>query len=133
MCCHRLYMYSVCGHSALSPAPLIECRHASIPPGQSHSTSCELIAHPYQSWKLWQLCPPCQQRRDELMGVFEESQVVKFDEWRWKVSYGMPTHGKDYWGKKADERQEEEAASMKSNTKGNRFSLKRKSKSGRKS
>jgi len=68
------------------------------------------------------------------MGHFEEAQVVKFDEWRWKVSYGMPTHGKDYWGRKADEREEEEAASVKSSNKDNRlivFSLKRKN--GRKS
>jgi hypothetical protein len=60
------------------------------------------------------------------MGQIEQAQVVKFDEWRWKVSYGMPTHGKDYWGKKAEER-EEEVASMKSRTKKQRFILERKS------
>lgn len=36
--------------------------------------------------------------------------MVKFDEWRWKVSYGMPVHGKDFWGRKAEEREEREAS-----------------------
>ena len=32
-------------------------------------------------------------------------QKVQYDEWRWKVSYGMPAYGKDYWGRKAEERE----------------------------
>ena len=42
------------------------------------------------------------------MNRVEMQQVVKFDEWRWKVSYGMPDYGKDYWGRKADERERAE-------------------------
>lgn len=108
MCCHRLYVYTTCGHSTLSSKPLIECRHASIEPDGHHSTSCEIIAHPYQSWKIETLCPPCQSQRDALMSRIETTQVVKFDEWRWKVSYGMPAHGKDFWGRRADEREKRE-------------------------
>jgi hypothetical protein len=126
MCCHRLYIHTTCGHSLLSPTPLIECRHASIEPSSTRSTTCEIIAHPYQSWKIESLCPPCQQQRDVLMSRIEATQTVKFDEWRWKVSYGMPTHGKDFWGKRADERvqREEEEREGKRSTK---FGLKRRS------
>lgn len=53
------------------------------------------------------------------------TQVVKFDEWRWKVSYGMPVHGKDFWGKKADEREKREEGSVKGKRK--RFSWRRRS------
>lgn len=131
MCCHKLYIYTVCGHSALSDKPLMECRHASIGPGGTFSSTCDLVAHPYQSWRLEKLCPPCQQRRDALVGRFEEAQVVKFDEWKWKVSYGMPAHGgKDYWSLKADAREEEQAEKQEIERpakKSNRFSLKRKS------
>ena len=42
------------------------------------------------------------------MSRIEATQVVKFDEWRWKVSYGMPAHGKDFWGRRADEREKKE-------------------------
>lgn len=108
MCCHRLYVYTVCGHSVLSEKPLIECRHASIEPDEYHSTDCEIIAHPYQSWKIETLCQPCQLQRDALMSRIEATQTVKFDEWRWKVSYGMPAHGKDFWGRRADEREQRE-------------------------
>lgn len=108
MCCHRLFIYSTCGHSHLSPTPLILCRHACIPPNLTYSTTCELIAHPYQSWKVESLCPECHARRVRLLAQVEVAQVVKFDEWRWKVSYGMPAHGKDFWGRKAEEREERE-------------------------
>lgn len=131
MCCHRLYVYTVCGHSVLSPKPIIECRHASIEPDEQHSASCELIAHPYQSWKIESLCPPCQHQRDTLMSRIEATQTVKFDEWRWKVSYGMPAHGKDFWGRRADEREQREAQQEKEmkqeGRKSKAFSLKRKS------
>lgn len=39
-------------------------------------------------------------------------QSVKFDGWQWKVSYGMPSGGKDYWTKKAEEREQEEKKQM---------------------
>jgi len=32
---------------------------------------------------------------------------VRFDEWRWKVSYGLPPHGKDYWTKKMEDKEAE--------------------------
>jgi hypothetical protein len=131
MCCHRLYVYTVCGHSVLSSKPLIECRHASIEPDGHQSTDCEIIAHPYQSWKIETLCPPCQQQRDSLMSRIEAVQTVKFDEWRWKVSYGMPAHGKDFWGRRADEREQREQQQEKEvkeeKRKSKPFSLKRKS------
>jgi hypothetical protein len=121
MCCHRLYVYTVCGHSVLSSKPLIECRHASIEPDGYQSTDCEIIAHPYQSWKIETLCPPCQQQRDTLMSRIEAVQTVKFDEWRWKVSYG----------RRADEREQREQQQEKEvreeKRKSKPFSLKRKS------
>lgn len=131
MCCHRLYVYTVCGHSVFSQKPLIECRHASIEPGEYQSTTCELIAHPYQSWKFDRLCPPCHVRREALMSGLEAAQTVKFDEWKWKVSYGMPAHGKDFWGRRAEEREKREKElekEVKAETRKSRaFSLKRRS------
>ncbi|EME88281.1 uncharacterized protein MYCFIDRAFT_76111 [Pseudocercospora fijiensis CIRAD86] len=109
MCCHSRVIFATCGHSSFCPRPLVECRHASFDPSVPWSTGCEIVAHPYKSLRLDQLCPPCQKRRDALIRDIEEQQVVKFDEWQWKVSYGMPSHGgKDYWGKKAEEREAEE-------------------------
>jgi hypothetical protein len=39
-----------------------------------------------------------------LLGRLEQNKVV-YEDWRWKVSYGMPKHGKDFWGRKAEERE----------------------------
>ncbi|KAK5126928.1 hypothetical protein LTR85_008286 [Meristemomyces frigidus] len=133
MCCHRLFIYTTCGHSTFSPKPLILCRHASIPPDGSHSTRCELIAHPYQSWKFEKLCPPCQNRRDSMLGRIERTTRVDYDEWKWKVSYALPLHGKDYWTTKMEKleaaEREKETASVVSRRKSiKRFSWKRKSK-----
>jgi len=64
------------------------------------------------------------------MSHIEETQTVKFDEWRWKVSYGMPAHGKDFWGRRADEREQREQQEKESKgekKKSKPFSLKRKS------
>lgn len=109
MCCHGRIIFATCGHSNYHPRPLIECRQASFDPSIPWSIGCEIVAHPYKSLRLDQLCPPCQQRRDALMRDIEDKQMVKFDEWQWKVSYGMPSDGtKDYWGKKAEEREEQE-------------------------
>ncbi|SMR45358.1 unnamed protein product [Zymoseptoria tritici ST99CH_3D1] len=113
MCLHRRAIFTTCGHSTFSPQPLVECRHACIGPAVSWSTTCQIVAHPYKTLKLDSLCPPCQARRDALLLEIEEKQVVKFDEWQWKVSYGMPSNGgKDYWGKKAEEREQEEKRRM---------------------
>ena len=103
MCIHRLYIYSTCGHSLLSPRPLLLCCDASIPPDGSYSTTCELKSHPFQSWKLESLCPECDKRRDVLLSQVEVNGVV-YDKWRWKVSYGVDANGEDFWGKKAEER-----------------------------
>lgn len=129
MCCHRLFIYNTCGHSTLAPRPIITCRHACIPPNLTYSTTCTLIAHPYQSWKVDSLCPECHARRAQLLEQVEISQVVRFDEWKWKVSYGLPAHGKDFWSRKAEEREKTEAASLKKEggKKRKRFSLRRKS------
>lgn len=128
MCCHRLYVYTVCGHSTFSQTPLELCRNAGIPPEGDHSTTCELMAHPYKSWKFERLCPPCQSRRDYLMGGFESSQTVTYDEWQWKVSYGLGSDGKDYWAKRMEDkkRKEEEqmhTVKMAKNRKSRRFSF----------
>lgn len=90
MCYHKLYIYTTCGHSSFSPHPLLLCQHASIAPSSTYSTSCALLAHPFQSLKLEHLCPSCQQRRDKLLEKLDNSQTVRFDEWRWKVSYSAP-------------------------------------------
>ncbi|KAF2766238.1 hypothetical protein EJ03DRAFT_377167 [Teratosphaeria nubilosa] len=113
MCCHRLYIYDTCGHSAFSPEPLIMCRHAAIPPDGTHSTTCEIIAHPYQSWRLDSLCSSCQVRRHSMLTRIERNQLVEFDEWKWKVSYALPIHGKDYWTTKMENlRMEQEKTSL---------------------
>ena len=62
------------------------------------------------------------------MSRIETTQVVKFDEWRWKVSYGMPAHGKDFWGRRADEReQREHEREREEKRKSKAFGLKRRS------
>lgn len=109
MCCHSRIIYATCGHSTFCPRPLVECRDASFDPSAPWSTTCKIVAHPYKTLRMDQLCPPCKTRRDTLLREIEQNQAVRFDEWQWKVSYGMPGHGeKDYWGKKAEERAEEE-------------------------
>ena len=40
-----------------------------------------------------------------MLAYIERSQEVRFDEWRWKVSYGLPAHGKDYWTKKMEDKE----------------------------
>ncbi|KAK4635131.1 hypothetical protein CLAFUW4_00577 [Fulvia fulva] len=108
MCCHSRVIYSVCGHSCFGRRPIVECRNASIDPMLEYSTTCEIYGHPFKSLRLDQLCPGCQRRREVLLQEIDASHVVKFDEWQWKVSYGLPGHGgKDYWTRKAEEREEE--------------------------
>lgn len=108
MCCHRRIIYATCGHSIFCPKPLVECLNASIDPRLDFSTTCEIVGHPYKSWRVDQLCPSCQQRRDILLREIDESNVVRFDECQWKVSYSLPGGGgKDYWSKKAEEREEQ--------------------------
>jgi hypothetical protein len=130
MCLHRLYIYTTCGHSVHSPKPTFECRHASIEPGQHRSTDCDIVSHPYQSWKLEKLCPPCQAQREALMSQIVAVQTIRFDEGKWRVSYGMPAHGKDFWGRRADEREQRERKIKEEARKSlvkRSFSLKRKS------
>lgn len=108
MCCHSRVIYSTCGHSSFCPRPLLECRDASFDPSVPWSTGCEIAAHPYKSLRLDRLCPSCSSTRERLLLEIKTKQSVKFDEWQWKVSYGMPSGGKDYWTKKAEEREEED-------------------------
>ena len=103
MCYHRLYIYS-CGHSVWAKTPLIECCNAAVPPNGTYSIKCELTAHPYQSWKFESLCLRCAHRRALLLEGLKQNKVV-YEDWKWKVSYGMPAHGKDFWGRKAEERE----------------------------
>lgn len=134
MCVHKLFIYTTCGHSTFSHEPLILCRHASIPPTQSHSSLCLLFAHPYHSWKLESLCPSCAKRRDSMLRRIDWCQQVEFDEYKWKVSYAMPAHGgKDYWTKKMEEKAAEEDKKERESRKvkdKKRFSWKRKSRRG---
>lgn len=60
-----------------------------------------------------------------LLHRIEVDQTIKFDDWRWKVSYGMPAHGKDFWGRKAEERARLEKETGKTKRKSGRFSWKR--------
>lgn len=114
MCYHRLFIYTTCGHSIFSRRPLVLCDAASL--GHADS-SCRLIAHPFQSWKLNSLCTACADNRTVLLDRIDVSEVIKYDEWRWKVSYGMPKHGKDFWGRKVEEREKLEKETGKRTTK----------------
>lgn len=122
MCCHSRVIYATCGHSTFSPRPLIECRNACIGPGVQWSTTCAISAHPYKTLRVDTLCPPCHARRETLLGEIEKSQVIQFDEAKWKVSYAS-TGGTDYWTKKAEEREEQGRKLMESPSR--RKSLKR--------
>lgn len=126
MCIHRLYIHTVCGHSLYAPNPSITCEHASIPPDGSFSTSCDLIAHPYQSWRLNSLCSSCESTRARLMQRIDAEQAIAYDEVKWKVSYGMPTHGLDLWGKRAAEREKPEKETGERKRRSVRFSWRRK-------
>lgn len=59
------------------------------------------------------------------MNRMEVSQFIKFDEWRWKVSYGMPVHGLDIWSKRAQERENAAKEAAKRERRGARFSWRR--------
>ncbi|KAK3680375.1 hypothetical protein LTR37_021285 [Vermiconidia calcicola] len=104
---------------------MVLCRNGSIPPNGAFSTTCELMAHPYQSWRLETLCPRCEYVRARLMNRIDSMQGIKYDEEKWKVSYGMPAHGKDFWGRKAEERENLSKDTGKKKKKSLRFSWKR--------
>lgn len=125
MCIHRLFIHTVCGHSILSANPIVLCNDASIPPDGTASTSCELIAHPYQSWRLNSLCPSCACTRSRLLQRIDAEQAISYDEAKWKVSYGMPSHGLDLWGKRAAERERLEKETGKRKRRNGRFSWRR--------
>ena len=90
MCYHKLYIFTTCGHSTYSTHPLRLCRHASIAPTSTYSQNCRLHAHPFQSLRIEALCASCQAARDSLLTVLESRSIVRFDEWKWKVSYEAP-------------------------------------------
>jgi hypothetical protein len=57
-------------------------------------------------------------------------QAIEYDEYKWKVSYGLPTHGLDFWGKRAAERERREREREKEGRKRDlRVSLRRRRKS----
>lgn len=90
MCHHKLYIFSICGHSSYGAKPLRICRDASIAPTASISEGCEIKTHAFQSLKIESLCWTCQRRRSELLERIESKQMVRYDEWQWKVSYSAP-------------------------------------------
>ena len=130
MCCHRLFIYATCGHSTFALRPLVECCNAGIAPDAFHSSECELVGHPYKAIKLDKLCPPCQWRRDSMLERVERCQQLEFEEYKWRVSYAMPAHGKDYWTKKMEEKRAKEEAEAREEGRNSkkRFSWRRKSK-----
>lgn len=127
MCCHSRTIYATCGHSTFSPQPLIECRNACIGPGVQWSTTCSISAHSYKTLRVDTLCPPCKARREILLGEIEKSQVIQFDQAKWRVSYAS-TGGTDYWTKKAEEREDRERKMSSSLSPSRSKSLKRFSK-----
>ena len=71
-----------------------------------------------------------------MLGRIERTTKVEYDDWRWKVSYALPLHGKDYWTTKMEKIEAEkdresvkQMESMKQRKGSNvkRFSWKRKS------
>lgn len=122
MCCHRLYVFGSCGHTLFAPNPIVRCSQASITPDGPYSATCEIVAHPFQSWKLESLCPECNQERSKRISDIEETQKIRFDDWKWKVRYGMPAYGKDYWSRKAEERERLEKEAGKKKRRSARFS-----------
>ncbi len=133
MCTHRLYIYNTCGHSVFSRTPIIQCLEACIPPDGSFSTTCDLVAHPFQSWRINKLCPACDWTRRELLSQVESSQTITYDQSKWKVSYGKPTHGGlDFWGRRMAEKEkaerDRERQEREARKKAARFSWRRKRK-----
>lgn len=73
-----------------------------------------------------------------MLDRLERCQHVEYDEYKWKVSYAMPAHGKDYWTKKMEEKKAAEEVAAKAEQKSikekehghkrrKRFSLRRRS------
>ncbi|KAK5117626.1 hypothetical protein LTR62_005049 [Meristemomyces frigidus] len=60
-----------------------------------------------------------------MLGRIEECQQVTFDEYRWRVSYAMPDHGKDFWTRRMEDKAKEEEQSKEDTLKQKRkrFSL----------
>lgn len=42
-----------------------------------------------------------------MLARIERTTRVEFDEWKWKVSYALPLHGKDYWTERMEKMEEE--------------------------
>ena len=78
------------------------------------------------------LCPSCHQRRQVLLGELESSQVVKYEDWKWRVRYDRsePHDRLDFLAFDGGEEGEEtEAEEMERQGVLKRLSWKRKSKS----
>lgn len=48
------------------------------------------LVHPFQSFKIHDMCPDCKRIRAERLSVVESGNEVKFEDWRWKVKYLSP-------------------------------------------
>lgn len=62
--------------------------------------------HAYHSFRLDRACPACEAARNERVSFLEKAQTIRFDSWRWNVSYKMPRLGLDRWSEKAIQRAE---------------------------
>lgn len=123
MCYHKLYIFTTCGHSFFGPMPLMTCRHASISPDSSYSSTCEIKAHPYQSLKLERLCVRCQRQRSVLLERLEGQQIVRVDEQQWKVSYSVPrTPGFESEQSSKDRKKSEKRSKIDNKSSGGRVS-----------
>ncbi len=97
MCYHRLYIFSICGHSLYAPTPLLLCKDSAIPPDAPASAACTPRAHPFQSLRIHRLCALCDRRRSALLAEVERDREIKFDQWRWKVAYQNPAAEQEAW------------------------------------
>lgn len=93
MCYHKLYIFTTCGHFLYGATPLQMCRHASIAPTSSYSGTCKLQSHPFHTLKIESLCEQCQIQRQVRLEVLEGRQIIRFEDWQWKVSYTVPEEG----------------------------------------
>lgn len=91
MCYHRLYIFTLCGHSCFQAEPLRACRDASFAPDGTQSVSCQPCAHPLHSYKLARPCMVCQLQTEMRLREVEQLGGIRFDEWRWKVSLATPS------------------------------------------
>jgi len=125
MCHHRLYVFTTCGHSYFASTPILTCRHASIEPTATFSRSCMVQAHPFQTLKIEKLCRSCEYKRTHLLSRLESKQIVRFDEWKWKVSYITPDDGFESPTDKSKKGLENKTGAMMERNSAGRWSWKR--------